>query len=228
MALDGATSVTVSPDGASAYVASPESSAVAIFDRELAGIAPATTINSGPQGPTNPSPSFGFTSNEPSTFDCRLNEDPFAACTSPKAYSALPDGPYTFAVRSTDKSGNTEATPAERSFAVDTTVDGSASAKKTQEQKGSKIKVKAGEDLSAEGSGKVKVGKKSYKLKPKTADVAAGANKNLTMKPKKAKDAKKIAKALKQGTKAKAKLTVKMTDELGNTASTKLSVKLKR
>ena len=72
------------------------------------------------------------------------------------------------------------------------------------------------------------MGKKSYKLKPKTRQVAAGKKKNLVLKPKKKSDAKKIVKALKQGTKAKAKLKVKLTDELGNTKIKKLSVKLKR
>jgi hypothetical protein len=56
---------------------------------------------------------------------------------------------------------------------------------------------------------------------------SSGSSKNLKLKPKKSKDAKKIAKALKKGTKAKAKLTVKMTDDLGNKKSQKLSVKLK-
>ena len=56
------------------------------------------------------SASFGFTSNEPgSTFECRLNVEAFAACTSPKSYSPLTDGPYTFAVRATDTDGNTES-----------------------------------------------------------------------------------------------------------------------
>ena len=45
--------------------------------------------------------------------------------------------------------------------------------------------------------------------------------------PKK-KHGKKIAKALKKGKKAKAKLTLKLTDEAGNTETEKLSVKLKR
>ena len=42
------------------------------------------------------------------------------------------------------------------------------------------------------------------------------------------KDAKKIAKALKRGKGAKAKLTVTLTDELGNRKTEKLLVKLKR
>ena len=114
----------------------------------------------------------------------------------------------------------------------DTEVEGSATAKKTQKQKGKKIivkaKVKAKEDLEAKATGKVKVGKKSYKLQPQSKSVNSDQSKNLKLKPKKSKDAKKIAKALKRGKKAKAKVTVKLTDEAGNARSEKLSVTLKR
>jgi hypothetical protein len=108
---------------------------------------------------------------------------------------------------------------------------GSVSAKKTQKQTGKeivvKVKVKAKEQLTANASGKVKVKKKTYKLKPKTKSVGSGKSEKLKLKLKK-KDAKKIAKALKQGKKATAKLTVKLSDEAGNTKTEKLKVKLKR
>ena len=114
---------------------------------------------------------------------------------------------------------------------ADTKLDGSASAKKKQRQKGKKIIVKvkaeASEDLDANASGKIKAKKKSYKLKPVTKSVSSGQTKNLKLKPKKSKDAKKIAKALKRGTKAKAKLTVELSDEAGNEKTTKLAVRLK-
>ena len=197
-------------------------------------VAPNTTITSGADGATgNASPSFGFSANEsPSTFACSLDSAAFSACPSPKAYSNLTDGPHSFAVRATDAAGNTDGTPAERKFTVDTEVSGSASAKKTQKQKGNKIKVKVkvkpDEDLSAKATGKVKLGRRSYKLKPKSADAAADEKKNLALAPRRSSDAKKIAKALKQGEKAKAKLTVTLTDELGNTKTQKLGAKLKR
>ena len=238
VALDFPFSVTASDDGRNAYAASSFSAAVAVFGRDD-GIAPTTRITSGPEGITNdPSPSFGFTSNEAgSSFECRLDSEPFTACSSPKSYSNLPDGSHTFAVRATDSYGNTEEPPAERTFTVettvpDTTIDGKATAKKKQKQKGKKIaikaKVSASEDLSATGKGKIKVGKKSYKLGPFTNSVSSGDSKSLKLKPKKSKDAKKIAKALKKGKKATAKLTVKLTDDAGNTETEKLSVKLKR
>lgn len=113
----------------------------------------------------------------------------------------------------------------------DTTVEGSASAKKTQKQKGKRIVVKARarvkEDLTVQARGKIKLGKKSYNLRPQTKSVPAGSSKDLKLKPKKSKDAKKIAKALKMGREAKAKLTVKLTDGLSNTKTETLSVTLK-
>ncbi len=82
---------------------------------------PQTTIDSGPSGATNdPNPSFGFSSDQAgSTFECRLDgpgsaTGTFAACTSPKSYSGLADGDYTFQVRATDGSSNTDASGNDR------------------------------------------------------------------------------------------------------------------
>jgi hypothetical protein len=90
------------------------------------------------------------------------------------------------------------------------------------------VKVKAGEDLGAKASGKVKLGKRSYELGPRSRSVATGKSKTVKLKPKRKADAKKIAKGLKKGKKATAKLTVKLSDEAGNKKTQKLSVKLKR
>ena len=86
--------------------------------------------------------------------------------------------------------------------------------------------MKAKEQLTAKASGKIKVNP-TYKLKPKKAKLAAGQTKTLKLKPKKA-QAKRIAGALKRGKKATAKLTVKLTDQAGNSETEKLSVRLKR
>jgi hypothetical protein len=84
--------------------------------------APETTIGSGPTNPaTSTSASFGFTSSEAgSTFECKLDTGAFAACTSPKAYSALSTGSHTFSVRATDAAGNTDATPAAQTWTINT------------------------------------------------------------------------------------------------------------
>ena len=61
--------------------------------------------------PSNPSnntqPSFAFTDPEASTsFQCRIDNAPFAACTSPYQAPTLSDGSHTFSVRAVDSAGN--------------------------------------------------------------------------------------------------------------------------
>jgi Big-like domain-containing protein/PKD domain-containing protein len=85
--------------------------------------APDTTISSGPTGTTNDStPTFAFTSSEAnSAFECRVDSGAWANCASPWTTSALGDGAHSASVRATDVAGNTDASPATRSFTVDTT-----------------------------------------------------------------------------------------------------------
>ena len=86
---------------------------------------PDTTITSGPSGATNgTAPSFAFTASVAgSTFECKLDTPAgagsYAACSSPRAYTTTANGNYTFSVRAIGP-GGTDATPATRSFTVDT------------------------------------------------------------------------------------------------------------
>ena len=89
-------------------------------------VAPSASITSGPpEVSTQRNASFSFTSSEiGSSFTCSLDgpaSQPETPCASPKAYSELPDGTYTFSVWSTDAGGNRDATPATWSFTVDAT-----------------------------------------------------------------------------------------------------------
>src|SRR5215218_6925520 len=82
---------------------------------------PETTIVSGPSGSVSDTTAkFEFTSSEQnSAFQCQvLGLDPApTGCTSPKSYSGLTAGTqYTFSVWATDASGNTDTTPATRTF----------------------------------------------------------------------------------------------------------------
>jgi PKD repeat protein len=85
------------------------------------GVPPQTTIISGPSGTTNStSATFEFAASEPSTFECSLDSAPFAACSSPAFYTGLSEGSHTFRVRATDAAGNTDPTPAQRTWIVQT------------------------------------------------------------------------------------------------------------
>ncbi len=87
--------------------------------------APQTTISSGPaDGATTPdsTPAFAFASSEASsTFACRVDAEDFAPCASGLSTAALGEGEHTFSVRATDAGGNTDPSPASRTFTVDTT-----------------------------------------------------------------------------------------------------------
>ena len=85
---------------------------------------PETTITSGPPSPTtNRRPTFQFSSSQAnSTFRCRFDSQPFAACSGPGAShrpaTPLSNGSHFFAVRATDRANNTDPTPATRTFIV--------------------------------------------------------------------------------------------------------------
>jgi hypothetical protein len=69
--------------------------------------APATAITEKPGDPTNSrSASFAFNASEPATFQCKLDDGAFAACTSPQSYGSLAEGRHAFVVRATDALNN--------------------------------------------------------------------------------------------------------------------------
>ena len=85
--------------------------------------APTTSIVAAPPAQTgDPTPTFTF--NSPSdgdaTFQCRVDSAAFQSCSAPHTTAPLGDGPHSFEVRAIDAAGNTDATPAQSAFTVDT------------------------------------------------------------------------------------------------------------
>ncbi|MCO4748243.1 MAG: hypothetical protein KC912_25845 [Proteobacteria bacterium] len=85
-------------------------------------VAPETSIDSGPSGTTHESsPMFAFSSTawDVDHFECRLDEAPFAVCTSPWGPGSLADGTYTVQARAVDVAGNVDPDPAAWTFTVE-------------------------------------------------------------------------------------------------------------
>jgi hypothetical protein len=85
-------------------------------------VAPDTTVDSGPDGPTtSTAASFVFSSPDGGTsFQCSLDGAPFTTCTSPAGYTGLGEGAHSFEVKAADAAGTVDATPASRAWTVDT------------------------------------------------------------------------------------------------------------
>jgi hypothetical protein len=84
---------------------------------------PETTIVSGPSGTiATDSAIFGFESDQPGTFECRLDSDEESAwvpCESPQVYFDLAEGKHGFEVRAVNAAAEPDPTPATQSFTVE-------------------------------------------------------------------------------------------------------------
>jgi RHS repeat-associated protein len=84
--------------------------------------APDTSISSAPPAFTNSgNASFSFSSPDAATtsYECKLDAEVWAACTSPKAYSNLGDGSHTFNARAKTTAGFADVTPASHTWRVE-------------------------------------------------------------------------------------------------------------
>ncbi|MEO3924804.1 right-handed parallel beta-helix repeat-containing protein [Micromonosporaceae bacterium B7E4] len=90
--------------------------------------APQTTIASAPPVSTSSTTAtFTFGSSQPgSTFECRLDGVPFAACTSPREYPGLAVGDHRFEVRATNANGSGDQSPAVFEWTVQPPPDSTA------------------------------------------------------------------------------------------------------
>ena len=194
-------------------------------------VEPDTQINSGPSGAvSNKTPTMEFSSTEAgATLECSLDGAAFSACTSPLDLGPLSEGGHEFQVRSIDQAGNTDATPASRSFTVDTVITGRGLKVAKSRKVGKKVKVPV----------TVKTGEKATVTVTGTVTRGGGALKKITRKPaankkavinavlKKSSLNSKVRKQIAKGKKPTMKLTVKVKDGAGNVRKTKKTIRLK-
>ena len=188
--------------------------------------APETTIDSGPSGTTtDPTPSFGFSSSKPgSSFSCKVDSGPYAPCQSPYTTSHLTDGSHSFSVRAKDAVGNTDLTPASRSFKIDTTAPDLVISSRRVKMRGGAAKVKLtcpAKEISGPCEGtlklktatRVKVGSHRRKVTLGSADYSIPAGKVARVEVELSKQSRKLVNAL---GKVRAKATTAVSDAVGN------------
>ncbi len=94
------------PDPSTADPSTPEPSTPAEDDT-----APSTTLSA--DYPEPDAAEFSFSADEDASFACSLDGTSFVPCGVSRVYSDLAPGWHTFAVRATDRAGNTDPSPAE-------------------------------------------------------------------------------------------------------------------
>jgi hypothetical protein len=121
----GCAATTLTADTAGAIVACAATNGAGLSTQRSVTVridrsAPDTTISGGPSGTvTSSDASFTFAASESgATFACSLDGGGFQSCSSPQTYSGLSDGTHSFQVRSTDAAGNSDSSPAARSWTV--------------------------------------------------------------------------------------------------------------
>jgi hypothetical protein len=78
-----------------------------------------------------------------------VDAGPFSVCTSPFTTPSVADGAHVFTVRATDSSSNTDATPATRSFSVDTVAPDTTVTKPAKRTAKKKVKLVFGSEAGA-------------------------------------------------------------------------------
>jgi hypothetical protein len=110
---DGLHTFAVRPKDAVGNVGLP-----AYHSWRIDGTAPETALVSAPRSGTATSATFAFSANEPASFECRIDDLPFASCASPKSYTRLSRRAHRFEVRAIDTAGNVDATSATHRWSV--------------------------------------------------------------------------------------------------------------
>jgi len=124
---DGAHTVRLRAiDAAGNIDATPATRSFTVETTPVDTAAPDTTITAGPADGSRiatDSATFSFegTTGDTARMQCSLDSAAFTDCTSPITFHDLADGAHTVEFRAVDAAGNIDATPATRSFTVETT-----------------------------------------------------------------------------------------------------------
>jgi hypothetical protein len=121
LAVGDHTFVVLAVDEAGNADASPEAYQWTIGSPPADTEAPDTAIESGPEATTTATDAtFTFSSSETdATFECSLDGAPYAVCASPTDVAGMTIGVHLLEVRAIDSAGNTDASPASYSWAVE-------------------------------------------------------------------------------------------------------------
>jgi hypothetical protein len=197
-------------------------------------VPPDTSIDSGPaEGSTTKdnTPTFEFSSTEPSSsLECQVDGNNFSGCASPHTTGSLPDGEHTFEVRAINPAAKPDATPASRTFTVDTSSSPQPTAgffgsltldlesKKQELRKRLKFFATADADSTLVANSKA--------IKETTKELAANQKTKVRARLTRAK-LERLANRLEKTGKVTAKVNVTATDQSGATAHDKVKVKLR-
>jgi Putative metal-binding motif len=120
---DGHHSATIQASDA----ATPANVSTKVVDWTIDTVVPETTLLNGPAaGSTSPvrTATFSFASPESgASFECRIDTEAFAPCSSPYTRTGITNGDHTFQVRAVDRAGNRDATPSSRAWRVNSLDD---------------------------------------------------------------------------------------------------------
>jgi hypothetical protein len=154
---------------------------------------PNTSIDSGPTDSVATDANFTFSADESGSFECKLDTGAFAACgtgaSGAKGYTGLAVGQHTFTVRATDADNNLDPTPPSWTWAISSPPSSSGVEGKTAQSPtitpGRKLKHGRGTAATVScptgpctitGSGKIKIGSRSFSVRVKAASPLASGN----------------------------------------------------
>lgn len=219
---------------------------------------PETILTAGPEGLVHYADvAFSFASDDPAAkFECRLDggvwtprpqgregraqrhvfDDSWRPCTAPAPYPHMEGGPHRFEVRAVSADGLRDPSPAVREFEIDTSVAAYVQAKRVQRQAQDQIRINlrlsADEPAEAELGGAIafeasrRVPAKRFELDPRTTHLSEGERRRLHLVP--GAGQHQILQALRKGRRGRARLTVRFTNQYGNSSAYRVPVVIAR